>query len=182
MSPTTKNAPGQRCNSAEGKDRNTYQENQTMNNATPTLAHPTDAQQQPSSGEAWTRRICAAINAERRRQRCSLKLLAALMDVSEYKAAAVCHGAGRVTITELHQASTVLGVSLADLMRNADEAQTVNHFVSKANVTRSVVFGVPVKTLCGDRLVVEPEDGEVADGEAAVCALCSIVYASLEAA
>lgn len=42
MTAATKNAPDQSCNSVEGQDRNTYEENQTMRNATPSLARPSD--------------------------------------------------------------------------------------------------------------------------------------------
>jgi hypothetical protein len=88
------------------------------------------------------------------------------------------------TVVDLYRASTVLGFDLAQFMRDAAAADTVNHFVAKAAIMRSVVFGAPVRALCGDQFFVEPEGGEVADGDASVCPLCplcSIVYAGLPA-
>lgn len=177
LTPSKKTAPAE-VQLVEGQDQNTYQENRTMKDATPTLTHTADILDRPSE---WTRRLCRMIEAERRRQNLSRQLFGALMNVSTYKATAICTAKGRVTVWDLVRASAVLGFSLEQFMRDADPAIELNHFVKKSDITRSIVFGVDVRALCGDRFVVEPVgDGEVADSDAETCPLCSIIYAGIE--
>lgn len=57
---------------------------------------------------------------------------------------------------------------------------TLNHYVNKAEITRSVVTGGPVTALCGATYVVTAHGGGRTDAPtAAVCDTCASIYSGL---
>lgn len=66
--------------------------------------------------------------------------------------------------------------SLGDI-DTEDQASTVNHFVRNADITRSLVEGIAVRAVCGQRFVVGAQGGGRMDAaDAIVCAACQSRY------
>lgn len=60
----------------------------------------------------------------------------------------------------------------------------VNHYTTKAEITRSIVEGTPVKALCGETWVVRGSAGgrvsKRTNGVLVICPLCAHIYDGLK--
>lgn len=72
-------------------------------------------------------------------------------------------------------------VQVTRTRRRAVVPAVVNHWLRKADITRSLVEGVEVVALCGERLQVAVNGGRVdaGGGTAVVCPLCAAVRADI---
>jgi hypothetical protein len=62
-------------------------------------------------------------------------------------------------------------------VRDADTTPTLNHYVRKDRITRSIVEGVAVRAACGERFVVTSQGGGRTDAPAAiVCPDCEALF------
>lgn len=117
QTPSTKTAPAE-VQLDEGQDQNTYQENRTMKNVTPSLAQTNDT---PPAGREWTEIICARIDAERRSRGMSKADFARRANTPPTTAQRLLAGRGRLTLDTMTRAASAVGVSLELLMREATE-------------------------------------------------------------
>lgn len=58
---------------------------------------------------------------------------------------------------------------------------TVNHYVSKARIARSIVESVAVRAVCGERLIVQSQgEGRTDAPDAIICLDCEWLYSQMK--
>ncbi|MBG6218434.1 hypothetical protein IWX75_002917 [Arthrobacter sp. CAN_A6] len=67
---------------------------------------------------------------------------------------------------------------IEDTAPSVDGFPVVNHYLRKAEITRSLVTGEPTTALCGEQWVLTGEE-EAFTGRTVECPLCADVYSEL---
>lgn len=73
-----------------------------------------------------------------------------------------------------------VGIQIRDDLSTTEFIEdTINHWVTKNDITRGIVEGIPAKALCGIIFIPSSHDGDTANGTSLVCPLCQLEFESL---